>query len=394
MEQDLNTLRFDQVGSLLRPQWLKDLYARHGDGAATDEELQAGQDRAIREVIAQQESLGLPVATDGEFRRLGFQDSFGTAVSGFANVARDVAPSPSPARDVAPSPPPAEGGGDGAPGRVPSGMGGPGPAISHRLPAQERLRLAHNVLMEEYRFSSAVASVPVKLTLVGPDRISQRFEWESSRQVYKDMDEFLTDVVVIERQMIAEVIAAGCRYVQIDAPGYTAYVDPPSLDQMRNRGEDPMANLERSIRADNAVIAGFPGVTFGIHVCRGNAGANWHREGHYDAIAERLFNGLRHQRLLLEYDTERAGTFDPLRFVPKGKVAVVGLVSTKTAEVETADYLKRRLDAAARFLPLDQLALSPQCGFASGLRGNPLSEEDQWNKFRVILEVIRDVWGT
>ena len=386
MEYELNSLRFDQVGSLLRPQWLKDLYARRGAGDATAEELRAGQDRAVREVIAQQQAIGLPVVTDGEFRRLGFQDSFGAAVSGFAG-ARQVD------RDVAQAPSPAIGAGGTMPGRVSSGVSGTGPAIAHRLPVTERLKLVRNVLMEEYAFSSSVASRPVKLTLVGPDRISQRFEWETSQQVYRDMDEFLADVVSIERQMIAEVVAAGCRYIQIDAPGYTAYVDPPSLAQMRARGEDPTANLARSIRADNALIAGFPGVTFGIHICRGNAGPNWHREGHYDAIAEQLFNGLNHQRLLLEYDTERAGSFEPLRFVPGGKMAVLGLVSTKTAEVETAEYLKRRFKDAERFLPIEQLALSPQCGFASGLRGNPLSEEDQWNKFRVIQDVIRDVWA-
>jgi 5-methyltetrahydropteroyltriglutamate--homocysteine methyltransferase len=145
--------------------------------------------------------------------------------------------------------------------------------------------------------------------------------------------------------------------------------------------------------ADNAVIADFPDVTFGIHLCRGNQAGMWHREGHYDAIAERLFTTLGHQRLLLEYDTERAGGFAPLRFVPAGTIVVLGLVSTKSARVETADELRRRIDDAGRYLPLDQLALSPQCGFASDIVGNPLSEDDQWRKLEVIQEVAQQVWG-
>jgi 5-methyltetrahydropteroyltriglutamate--homocysteine methyltransferase len=168
--------------------------------------------------------------------------------------------------------------------------------------------------------------------------------------------------------------------VQIDGPGYTAYADAQSLEAMRSRGEDPRANMERSINADNTVIADFPGVTFGLHMCRGNRQSMWHREGTYDAIAERLFNGLHHQRLLLEYDTERAGSFDPLRFVPKGKIVVLGLITTKVSRVETVDELKRRIEEAARYVPIEQLALSPQCGFASSIAGNLLSEDEQWRK--------------
>src|SRR5262249_29609131 len=196
-------------------------------------------------------------------------------------------------------------------------------------PAIERLKLAHNIPLEEYRFASSVATTPVKVTVLSADRISQRFAYERSTAVYKDMDAFLADVIAINRQIIASLVAAGCRYIQIDAPGYTAYVDQISLDRMRARGEDPDANLQRSIAADNAMIEGFDGVTFGIHVCRGNPRTidpatgkvmpQWHREGHYDAIAERLFNGLAHGRLLLEYDSDRAGGFAPLRFVPEDK---------------------------------------------------------------------------
>ena len=182
---------------------------------------------------------------------------------------------------------------------------------------------------------------------VGPDRIVQRFDYQNSKSVYWSTEDFVADVVRIEREMIRSLIDAGCRYVQIDAPSYTAYVDAPSLDEMKERGEDPMKNLMRSIKADNEILRLFDGVTFGIHLCRGNQRSMWHREGSYDAIAERLFNELRHDRLLLEYDSPRAGTFEPLRFVPKGKIVVLGLVSTKIPEIEKVDDLKGRAKEAA-----------------------------------------------
>jgi len=238
-----------------------------------------------------------------------------------------------------------------------------------------------------------VAKAPAKVSLIGPDRIAQRFAYESSTAVYRDMDAFLADVVAIEREIVASLIAAGCRYVHIDAPGFTAYIDPPSLEEMRGHGEDPMQNIARSLKAEAAVIANFPGVTFGIHLCRGNQRSMWHREGAYDAIAERLFNALPHDRFLLEYDTPRAGSFEPMRFVPKGRVVVLGLVSTKVPELESVDALKRRIEEASRFIPLDQLAISPQCGFASDVVGNLLGPDDQKRKLERVVETARAVWG-
>jgi 5-methyltetrahydropteroyltriglutamate--homocysteine methyltransferase len=180
----------------------------------------------------------------------------------------------------------------------------------------------------------------------------------------------------------------------MDAPSYTAYVDPRSIEKMKSSGIDPSAQMERSISADNAVIAGIDDVVFGIHLCRGNVRSMWHREGAYDAIAERLFNGLHHRRFLLEYDTERAGGFEPLRFVPKSKTVVLGLVSTKVPKLETADELKRRIGEASRFIPLEQLALSPQCGFSSNIVGNVITEDDQWRKLELVQNVAADVWGS
>jgi methionine synthase II (cobalamin-independent) len=382
----LDKVRTDHTGALVRPEWLNDLYERLGEGKASPDEVRQGQERAVREVIAHQEAVGLPVVSDGEFCRVGgFQESFGGAVSGYdaePYVYRRRAAQATASASARPGE---------APQRIETGLSGPGTAIYNRLPVKERLKLVRNLIAEEYVRASAVAGVPVKVTLIGPDRISQRFEYGSSRAIYPDMDAFLEDVIAIQRQMITEAVEAGCRYIQIDEPGYTAYVDPPLLRQMRDRGEDPAANLERSIRADNAVIAGFPGVTFGVHICRGNSGgrggAGWHREGSYDAIAERLFSQLNFDRFLLEYDSELAGSFDALRYIPKDKMAVLGLVSNH-GDVETPQYLHRRLEEASRFVDLDQVALCPRCGFGSA------DEETQWGKFAVMQQVATEVWGS
>jgi methionine synthase II (cobalamin-independent) len=379
---ELAKIRTDVVGSLLRPAAVKDARIAFDDGRMTAEALRAIEDEAVREAVRVQESAGLDVITDGEMRRLNFQDSFGASVEGY-DAARSTLKVYE--RRV-------EGSAPGQRWDIPT-MHHAGTAVSHRRPAKSRLKLAHNIPLEEYRFVSKVATKPVKVSLIGPDRISQRFEYENSTAVYRDMDAFLTDVVAIERQIVTSLVDAGCRYVHIDAPGFTAYIDPPSLDQMRARGEDPMQNFARSLKAEAAVIANYPGVTFGIHLCRGNQRSMWHREGAYDAIAERLFNELPHDRFLLEYDTPRAGSFEPLRFLPKGRVVVLGLVSTKTPELETVDHLKRRIEEASKFIPLDQLAISPQCGFASDVVGNLLSPGDQKRKLERVVETARAVWG-
>lgn len=378
----LAKIRVDQVGSLLRPQNLRDVYGRHGLRQASDDELRQAQDEAIRDVIAKQEAHGLPVLTDGEFRRLNFQDSFAESVTGFLPRTQTLQFHEQRAR-----------GGKSLTRWDPDNPSQGEPALGYWRPLVERIRLARNLPLEEFRFSQSLTSMPVKITLLSPDRLCEEFDRQNTAGVYRDVGEFLADVIAVERRIVGELAEAGCRYIQIDAPSYTAYVDPRSLERMHARKEDPLARMERSMAADNAIIAGFPGLVFGIHLCRGNQRSMWHREGAYDAIAERLFNGLKHQRLLLEYDTERAGGFEPLRFVPKDKVAVLGLVSSKMARVETPAELQRRLDEASRHIPLDQVALSPQCGFASNILGNLLSEEDQWRKLDVIREVASRVWG-
>jgi methionine synthase II (cobalamin-independent) len=386
---DLNRMRIDHIGSLVRPAKLKEVFARFDRGQADKEELAQAQDQAIADVIAQQENHGYPVVTDGEFRRHSFQESFSECVTGF-DVPKNINLYYE-KRDLNETP--LE--------RAEQNFEEAGPAIITRRGAVERLRVVRNLPLDEFRYAQSVAKVPAKVTILGPDRIAQRFKWEGSLNVYKGLDDFVEHIVEIERQMIAQLVNAGCKYIQIDAPGYTAYVDKVSLERMCSRGEDPERNFQRSIDADNALVEGFPGVTFGIHICRGNARTidpktgklvpQWHREGSYDAVAEKLFNTLKHQRLLLEYDSDRAGGFEPLRLVPKDKIVVLGLVSTKNSDMETVNDLKRRIDQASNYLPLDQLALSPQCGFG-GIDSKVLSEAEMWKKLDTIVETARQVW--
>jgi len=374
-------LRVDQVGSLLRPKKLKDVYARHGRGAVSDGNLREAQDEAIHALIVQQEAHHLPVLTDGEYRRLNFQDSFVESVAGFVSVKQTLQFQES--RTL----------GGQALQRWQPDSSITDPKLQYWRPITRRLRLNENQPLKEWRFAAKLTMKPVKVTLISPDRICENFERQNSSGVYVDLEEYLADVVSICRRLVTQLADAGCPYIQIDAPSYTSYVDAQSLEKMRAAGMDPVAKMERSIMADNAIIGGVNGVTFGLHLCRGNVRSMWHREGSYDAIAERLFNALKHERFLLEYDTERAGGFEPLRFVPKNKIVVLGLVSTKVPALESPDELKRRIDEASRYLPLEQLALSPQCGFSSSIVGNLISEDDQWRKFDLIRQVAADVWG-
>jgi len=372
-------MRVDHVGSLLRPEFLKRAFRDHALGRLDAGALRSAQDAAIRTVIARQESSGLPVVTDGEFRRLNWQVSF-SQVSGWdlwSGSWQKLLANP----------------GDKAAHETPLRKGDDA-VLSFRVPATGRLELVSNFPLQEFSFLQENAKLASKMTLMGPDRVAQMCDIEGSRAHYAGAGEFLADVVAIQRRMVGELVEAGCRYVQLDEPSYTGYVDPATLERMRAHGEDPMRNLRRAVEADNAVIEGFKGrATFGLHVCRGNRASMWHREGTYDPIAEALFGGLKFDRLLLEYDTERAGGFEPLRYVPKGVIVVLGLITTKTGRVESVDELRKRIDDAARFCPLDQLALSPQCGFASGIGGNLLSEDEQWRKLEVMLQTAQRVWG-
>ena len=381
-KSELAKIRTDVVGSLLRPAVVKDARIAFDDGKITAEALHAIEDEAVRQAVRLQENAGLDVISDGEMRRLNFQDSFGASVEGY-----DAARSTLKVYEQR-----VEGSAPGQRWDIPT-MHHAGTAVSHRRPAKSRLQLAHNVPLEEYQFVSKVAKKPVKVSLIGPDRISQRFEYENSTAVYRDMDAFLADVVAIERRDCNE---PGRRRLPLcshrRAGVYRLYRSAVARPDARTR------------RGSNAELRSIAQGGSGSH-CQLSRRHLRHSSlprqstqhvaprRPYDAIAERLFNELPHDRFLLEYDTPRAGSFEPLRFVPKGKVVVLGLVSTKTPELETIDHLKRRIEEASRCIPLDQLAISPQCGFASDVVGNLLSPDDQKRKLERVVETARAVWG-
>jgi 5-methyltetrahydropteroyltriglutamate--homocysteine methyltransferase len=365
-------LRVDNVGSMLRPVELQRATLRHRAGELSDEGLGRAQDVAVEQLVRDQERHDLPLVVDGEFRRLQFMESF-AEVAGFDQWA---------GRHAAAR---AE--------RAASDDRLEAPSALAPTPATEPLRLRRNVPLEEYRFAQSLTERPVKVTLIGPERIVSAYDEAGSRAVYADVEEFAAAVVAVQRQMVEQLVDAGCRYVHIDAPGFTRYADAPSLDRMRAAGLDPEAVMTSAIAAENAVVAGHDGVTFGIHLCRGNERSRWHRDGTYDAIAERVFGALVHDRLLLEYDDERAGGFEALRFVRPDAVVVLGLITTKSGRLEDADDLCRRIEEAARFVPIERLALSPQCGFASSIEGNELTVDAQWRKLDLMLEVAARVWG-
>ncbi|MEC7489892.1 MAG: 5-methyltetrahydropteroyltriglutamate--homocysteine S-methyltransferase [Pseudomonadota bacterium] len=377
----LKNMRTDHVGSLLRPQSLIDAFVARGRNEIDDAALARVQDDAIRDIVAKQEATGLGVVSDGEFRRLNWQVSF-SVVDGWdlwegswrLFLKR-------PGQDSAEEEKPGERGAD---------------AVEvFKVPATGKLQLRENFPLREYRFLKSVTNRTAKAMIMGPDRVAQMCDIAGSGPAYETTDAFLGDVAKIQNHMVGELVDSGCDYIQIDEPSYTGYVDMVTLDRITARGEDPMENLGRAVAASNAAIAGHEGkACFGVHICRGNRASMWHREGTYDGIAEYLFSNLRFDRLLLEYDTERAGGFEPLRFVPKGgPVVVLGLITTKSGEVERVDDLLARIEDAQRFVDIDQLAISPQCGFASGIGGNILGEDDQWRKLEVMQETARRIWS-
>ena len=360
--------RADQVGSFLRPPQI--LEARQAE--RTDpERLRALEDWHIVQALEKQRDLGFEIFTDGELRRRNFMSDFTDAVAGFDfgdTVARTWQA------------------GSGA--RVPvSSVAG---VVTARLHPLRRLTL------HELEFLKRHSPGAIKMTLPSATQFPAiAYKRGVSDRVYPSPSELLADVVAIIRAEVRALVDEGIRYVQIDAPRYSYYVDPKWRDWIRTEmGLDPEAALDEAIRADNACLEGArrPGVILAIHLCRGNNRSHWYAEGGYDAIAEQLFTTLQVDRFLLEYDDERSGTFEPLRFVPRGKTVVLGLVSSKRPALESVADVRRRIGEASRYVPLDDLALSPQCGFASTLEGNLLSEADQWAKLDLVARTAREVW--
>lgn len=359
----------DQVGSFLRP---AELLRARSDPAAQPDQLRELEDRAILQVLARQRDLGFQIFTDGELRRRNFMSDFTDAVAGFDH-------------------------GD----AMQRGWQAAGPSAASVSSVTgivtARIRQHRRLTSHELAFLKKHSPGAIKMTLPSATQFPAiAFKRGVSDKVYASHSEFLSDVVAIITAEVRALAAQGVQYVQIDAPRYSYYVDPKWREYLRTEmGLDPDAALEEAVRADNACLEGArrSGVTLAIHLCRGNNRSHWYAEGGYDPIAEKLFGTLQVDRFLLEYDDERSGTFEPLRFVPRGKTVVLGLVSSKRPQLESAAELRRRIEQASRYVPLADLALSPQCGFASTMEGNLLSEEDQWAKLGLVVRTAREIWG-
>jgi methionine synthase II (cobalamin-independent) len=366
------SFRADHVGSLLRPVDL--LAARQVQSTGAVERLRELEDAHIHRVLEMQQELGFDIFTDGELRRRNFMSDFTDAVEGF-DLGDAVARSWN-AGDAKIKPP------------IVSSVAG---VVTGKL-RQMRPLTGH-----ELPFLKRNCPGKIKMTLPSATQFPAiAFKAGLTDGVYKDRSELLWAIVEILKSDLARLSGDGVSYIQIDAPRYSYYMDPKWRDWIRTEmNVDPGAALEEAVNADNACFraARREGVTLAIHLCRGNNRSHWYAEGGYDAIAEKLFSTLEVDRFLLEYDDDRSGTFEPLRFVPKGKTVVLGLISSKVPQLESVDNLARRGEEAARFVPLENLAISPQCGFASTAEGNLLTEEQQWAKLKIVTEAARRIWA-
>jgi len=345
---------------------------------AAPERLREIEDRHVELVLAKQKELGFAIFTDGELRRKNFMSDFTDAVEGLDMgdaVARTWQDSE---------------------------QGKSGPATATAVSkvtgiVTARLRQVRPLTGHELPYLKKHCSGAIKMTLPSATQFPAiTFKRGITDKVYKDYSALLGDIVEIMKKEMAELAAGGVSYIQIDAPRYSYYMDPKWRGWIRTEMKlDPAAALEEAIAADNACFqaARRPGVTLAMHLCRGNNRSHWYAEGGYDNIAEKLFGTLNADRFLLEYDDARSGTFEPLRFIPKGKTVVLGLISSKVAQLENPDILAQRIQEASRYVPLENLALSPQCGFASTMEGNLLTENDQWAKLRLVADTARRVWG-
>ena len=359
------TIRSDVVGSLLRPASLVEARERCEAGRLSPLDFKRVEDRSVDEAIRLQEQAGLDVLTDGELRRYAFFGHLVEALEGFDKL-----------------------GGWAIPFRGEAGE----QLVFKRPVIVEKLRWRRSMCAEELVYLRARAARPVKVTLVSTQQAAAYYDPEKSKGAYPTRDAYLADIVDFTRREVEELIRLGCTYIQIDAPQYAALLDPALREGYRQRGSDPDRLIDTCIEMDNAVIAGHRGITFGLNICRGNNQSMFYASGGYEPIA-RVFTRTRFQRFLLEYDDERSGGFEPLRAVPEDRMVVLGLVTTKKPRLESVDELRRRIDEAATFIPLERLALSPQCGFASTMEGNRISHDDQRAKLHRVAETARLVWG-
>jgi 5-methyltetrahydropteroyltriglutamate--homocysteine methyltransferase len=371
--------RADQVGSFLRPPEIKEAHTAHRAGRLSAEDLRQLEDAAILRVLELQQQIGVDVFSDGEFRRGGWSGDFVESVDGY---------------------------GPGEPAVTVFNTAA-GNAPGQRPPAQarvitEKLRQKHRLTEHESGFLHQHAPGPFKMTMPAASYVLARgYQPRITDQVYGTRAAALHDVATIIKNEVAALVDEGVPYVQLDNPHYPDYLSEERNAQWRALGVDPARALEEDIAADNFTLSGVDRdkVVLAMHLCRGNGGrgqdqpAGWHTSGGYDAIAEQVFGGLQVDRFLLEYDSERAGGFEPLRFMPTGKIVVLGLVTTKSGELESEATLLRRIEEASKYVDVEHLALSPQCGFASTMAGNPLTEDEERRKLELVVGTARKVWG-
>lgn len=367
------TARADVVGSLLRPPELLEARRRFAEGAISIPEFKRIEDRAVDRAISLQERAGLPVVTDGEMRRESFQSQMVDAVEGFGKHTIDAWLWGDWHGDEAV--------GDRKIERPPS------------LGVVGKLRRRRFLSAEEFVYARARTARAIKVTLPSPSLYANLWSPELSREAYPTLDDFLEDVAEILREEVEELVRLGATYIQLDAPHYPLLLEEKTREFYEGRGWDLDRWMTRGVELDNHVIGDHPGVTFAFHLCRGNQGSRWLVSGSYEPLAQRIFGGIRAGRLMLEYDDARSGGFEPLSHVPEGKIAVLGLVTTKTGRRERTEELEARIREASAFVPLERLALSPQCGFATSVVGNAITVEDEQRKLRTIVETAERVWG-
>ena len=357
--------RADHVGSLLRPQELLDARAKAKSGEISAEQYRAVQERCVREVVARQENLGLNVATDGEFFRDWLHVDF---LAGFDGVEAFA-------------------------GKAMVGFQGTEQPLA--LHVTGKVKRTKPVFVDHFKFTRSVAKVTPKITIPAPAMLYHRVGREAiSEQAYPDLDELWTDVTQAYREEIRDLYAAGCRYLQIDDVSFAYLCDTNYRETFRKRGEDPDQLLRTYAQAINRAIAERPkDMAVAVHTCRGNFVSTWAASGGYEPVAETLFNDVNVDGYFLEFDSDRAGGFEPLRHVPKGKKIVLGLVTTKTPQMEAMDMLKRRIDEAAKYVDPGFLCVSPQCGFSSTHHGNKISMDDQWRKLELVVNTAQKMFG-
>jgi 5-methyltetrahydropteroyltriglutamate--homocysteine methyltransferase len=334
-------------------------------GEVMPAEFKAVEDAAIRAAVELQEKAGIDVVTDGEFRRYAF---YGHLIDAFDGFDRE--------------------GGWAIPFRNELG----GQLILKRPVVVNPLRWKRSMCGEEWTFLRSVAARHGKVTMLSAQQAAAYYDPEKSKGAYPTRDAYLADIVDVSRREVDELVRLGCTYIQIDAPQYGALLDPTIREGYRQRGSDPEDLIDRCIELDNAIIQGHSGVTFALHVCRGNNQSKFYAEGDYEPIS-RIFEKTLFNRFLLEYDDQRSGGFEPLAHLPEDRVAVLGLVTTKKPELETETELNVRIEEAARYVPMERLAISPQCGFASTMEGNRISHEQQKRKLELVGRVAGSVWG-